>query len=351
MADNPLNRLWIGLDAHSKNSTYVVQDFEGRELGWREIPSRTDAFEEMARSYPTATVIIEASSVHYWICDVLKAAGMNVVAIHPRGMGRDGPKRKNDLRDARKLITKYRAGDLRPAWIPPPPIRDLRQLARHCAFLTHQRTRVMNRIHGILRRRGKHILDLAPDSEGEDLFSRKNREELLATGDDEIPILLDLRGYLTKVRKRAERRVEKVVEASPHAMLLRTIPGFGPLTALAIYAEIGDPGRFPNAKSVIAYFGLDPSESSSGGTRHFGHITKAGSPIARWLLDQAAWRHIYLCRQGDITLRHARIRIRSGYKKAITATAARLAAVAWSLLKENRAFTMTTPNGRAQRTP
>ena len=68
-----------------------------------------------------------------------------------------------------------------------------------------------------------------------------------------------------------------------------TMPGIGPVTALSYRATVDDVGRFADAGSASAFFGLVPSEDSSAERQHRGRITKAGPSTPRSLLIQAAW--------------------------------------------------------------
>jgi len=78
---------------------------------------------------------------------------------------------------------------------------------------------------------------------------------------------------------------------------LRCFRGIDDLTALTIAAELGDPRRFPNAPSLMAFTGLIPSEHSSGAKRARGSITKTGNAHLRRVLVEAAWqyRHHAFC--------------------------------------------------------
>jgi transposase len=66
--------------------------------------------------------------------------------------------------------------------------------------------------------------------------------------------------------------------------------GLGALSQQIIEREVGDWGRFKNRRQVSSYFGLCPSENSSGARQQQGHITKCGNPRLRWALCEAAWR-------------------------------------------------------------
>jgi len=83
------------------------------------------------------------------------------------------------------------------------------------------------------------------------------------------------------------RRVEEEVRKRPEAVRLMTPPGVGPVTALAMVLTLGPAERFGSAKQVGSYFGLIPSEDSSGGKQRRGRISKQGSSFLRFLLVEA----------------------------------------------------------------
>ena len=67
-----------------------------------------------------------------------------------------------------------------------------------------------------------------------------------------------------------------------------TLPGVGAAAAQSLVAALGDWLRFPDGDAAASYLGLTPSVRQSAHSCHYGRITKAGNPQARWLLTQAA---------------------------------------------------------------
>ena len=81
----------------------------------------------------------------------------------------------------------------------------------------------------------------------------------------------------------------KKAEANSSVRLLQTQKGVGYLTALITVHTLGDISRFKKVtKEVVGFAGLDSCEKSSAGRVRFGSITKAGSPLLRFHLGQAA---------------------------------------------------------------
>lgn len=323
----------VGLDAHAKTSTFKVKDENGNLVATDTVPSTRASFIELARTYPSATVVVEASSVHEWIHDVLAAEGAEVFACHPVNIRRVLGK-KNDEVDAGFLADAYRLGVLTRSYVPPHNIRALRQLCRRRAFITHETVRIKNRIHGILKRTGQRFQD---DDDDSNVFALKNRKKL-ETVDPEIPSLLTFLDVFRTERRRLERELATIADENEDVRRLTTIPGFGPFTAVTIYAEIGDVTRFRNANALAAYFGLTPSEIQSGETLVRGHITKRGNSQVRWLLSQASWIHVTTTPRSALTKAYKRTSKRTGKKRAIIATARRLAKITYHILHDKTAF-------------
>jgi len=128
-----------------------------------------------------------------------------------------------------------------------------------------------------------------------------------------------------------------------------THPGVGPLTALAFALIIGNTERFQCGKQIASYLGLVPLEKSSGNRRRFGHITKQGSSMLRFLLVEAAqvtvrslpeWRSQYF-----------RLVIRRGRKTAKVAMARRLAIRLYWMWRQALNYELLKSSVRTQENP
>jgi transposase len=121
--------------------------------------------------------------------------------------------------------------------------------------------------------------------------------------------------------------------------VLTTIKGISVNTAIALEAHIGDVTRFPNAKKIVAYFGMNPTVIRSGTSlNHLSGLQKRGSGIVRQKLFQAV-----LCiiskKQGPFYKYYQRL-VDSGKPKmvAIGATMRKLLVVVYAMLKEQQKF-------------
>lgn len=109
---------------------------------------------------------------------------------------------------------------------------------------------------------------------------------------------------------------------------LMTMPGVGPMTALAFRAAVDDPARFKHSASVGAYLGLTPRRYSSGEIDRMGRISRCGDPMVRSYLFEAA--NIMLARSraaNPLKTWGAKLAKRAGFKKARVALARKMAVV------------------------
>jgi transposase len=122
--------------------------------------------------------------------------------------------------------------------------------------------------------------------------------------------------------------------------VLASIPEVGTVTIDVVVSELGDVRRFRSAKRVVAYAGLAPGQRQSGGKRQELPISKAGSPLLRWALVEAAWRLVRRSRRWEAIFE--RLALRCGKKKAIVAVARRLLGVMVALLRNGQPYRLAT---------
>jgi transposase len=193
-------------------------------------------------------------------------------------------KQKTDRRDAEQLLKLLIEERFPRIWVPTLEERDARQLLVHRHKQVQARTRVKNQLQAMALSQGvqqkRKLWTQAGRAALEQLpllpYARMRREQLLATLDQ-----------LEAEIGRLNRQVEEEVKRRPLAVKLMSHPGVGPVTALAVVLTLGPAERFQNARQVGSYFGLIPSEHSSGGRQQLGRITKQGNSFLRFLLVEA----------------------------------------------------------------
>jgi transposase len=212
-------------------------------------------------------------------------------ALIPR---RPGDRVKTDRRDAGQLAVLYRAGALTAIHIPTDQEEAARDLLRCREDIRADLLRARHRLSHFLLRHGRRFT-------GTKRAWTKRHADWLQAQRWSLPALEQThRAYIRAVDEAVARlhavdlELRDLLTIEPlqsRVERLRCFRGIDDLTALTIAAELGDPRRFPNAPSLMAFTGLIPSEYSSGTKRVHGAITKTGNAHLRRVLVEAAWQY------------------------------------------------------------
>ena len=193
-------------------------------------------------------------------------------------------KQKTDRRDAEHLLDLLRENRFPRIWVPSLEVRDVRQLLVHRHKQVKARTRSKNQLQAMALSHGVQ--------KKYKLWTKAGRAELeglplLPYAAQRRQLLLEALDWLESEIDELDRRVAEEARQRPEAVRLMTHPGVGPVTALAMVLTLGPAQRFASGKQVGSYFGLIPSEQSSGGKQRLGKISKQGSSFLRFLLVEA----------------------------------------------------------------
>ena len=282
---------------------------------------------------------------------------------------RNVPGRKTDVADSVWICQLVEHGLVRPSFVPPKPIRELRDLTRYRKALIQERTRKPSGCRRSWRTRAS---SWAPSpatcwaSPAGRCWTRWSREPTtlrcwpswprVACGPSYrrcgrrlegrfrthtsllLGELLAHLDYLEEAVERLSNQVARVVAPfSPLLALLITIPGVSQRTAEVILAEVGtDMGQFPSAGHLASWAGICPGNNESAG-KHRAGTTRKGSRWLRVALIEAAnaaarGKGTYLASQ------YARLKGRRGHKKAIVAVAHSILVIAWHLLSTGQPY-------------
>ncbi|HET7713301.1 MAG TPA: transposase, partial [Patescibacteria group bacterium] len=192
--------------------------------------------------------------------------------------------------------------------------------------LVQKRTSIANRLQAFAREKGLEKFRIQAKTAHDRLRQavENETEELLTTS------RLALYETLSKEIAVMDELLEKEADKESDAIRLRTHPGVGVLTSLALVHTLGDVKRFRRKEEVVAFVGLDPLDHSSGERKRIGHISKHGSRLLRCLLGQAA----QTSRAPSIREHYLRVSCRRGRPKAKVAAARKLLINCYVMLRD-----------------
>jgi len=263
--------------------------------------------------------------------------------VHPRKAKlMMGQINKTDKLDAQGLNRLQRNGTLPTVWIPPRPLRDLRELTRTRLVLVAQRTRLKNRLSATLAKWG------TPASEYSDPYGKRGRAEL-ENHLQRLPeqtrwvsgqLLAQLDFVSAQVRQ-LEQRLDELVEITPEMQWLLTMPGVGVILAATIALEIGEVQRFPSAMHLASYAGTTPRVHASGGKVRYGSLRADVNRYLKWAFAEAA-NSVAVNHKSHperhVSQLYRRLRQRKGHPKAIGAVARHLAEAAFHVLRQKQMY-------------
>lgn len=328
---------YIGVDLHKRNFTACVIDGKGEVVHRQKYDNTSkDIISLLSLCHSKRpSFVIEATQNWMWMVMSLQDMDIPVTLAHPlRTKAIASARIKTDELDAATLAHLLRSDLVPKAYIPTVEERRDRDLVRARCQLVKQKTWVKNQIHSLLTKENV----IYPHS---DLFGKKGRDWLksqpLPDNSELIlnkwfELLVSIRSLISDLDKQIEIRSVD----NKRVDLLKSIPGFGMITAFTLAAEIGDVKRFPSGKKMASYLGLVPSLYQSGKVKRQGRITKLGSPYARWILVQAAHRLV----RSDVNTKlfYQTVSARRGKKKAVVAVSRKLAVLCWRLLTDNKKY-------------
>jgi transposase len=281
---------FIGCDAHKKFSVFAAINEEGEYGTTIRISHDLESFRAFMKELPPGSKIaLETSGCYYWMVDEMERAGHIPKLAHAYAAKRrmEGRHKTNE-RDARGLAMLLRNGTLPVVWIPPAELRDQREMLRWRMCLVRMRTRVKNRIHGMLQR---YNVDIAVS----DLFSDKGRSKLMARLEELPPYsrasLLDQLGMVDKVDTEigeCEQVLEQMLYPSAERDLLDSLPGVGKILSAVMALEIGIVERFSGPGRLASYAGLVPVARESADWKKKDRCPRDCNVYLKWAYVEAA---------------------------------------------------------------
>ena len=370
-----VHEICCGIDVHAKMLVACLI----RANGEKEIRTFSTMTDDLLRlrdwlvAAKCTHVAIESTGV-YWkpVFNILEDA-LTVILINPEH-ARALRGRKTDVKDAEWLADLLRHGLLKPSFIPPLEIRELRELTRYRESLVREQTAVANRIQKVIESANIKLAQVASDALGvsgrailwalargetdpmklAELAQKKLKEKRSQleralsgrlTTNQRFVLGESLRRWeeLEAADRRVSKEIDRYLQDRPKLAQARdkldTIPGLGPRAAEIILAEVGVEmeTNFPSDAHLASWAGICPGNKSTGGKRLSGR-TRKGNTYLRAALVQAAWgatmkRNCYLSSQ------YSRLVKRLGRKKALVAVAHSLLVIIYHVLKHGQSYT------------
>lgn len=383
-----MHRIIVGLDVHLAMVEACLRVQRGRKVTRERqqfgttVPELLKLLDWLVEAgCPVA--IIESSGV-YWkpVFNILEASleVCLVNAYHAKAVAGY----KTDRLDAERLAELGAHGLLRPSFIPPAPIRELREITRYRKSLVQAKTSEINRTEKVLEAANIKLATVVSDILGASgrammralIKGERNPVALaaLAKGslkgktDELIPALtgrfmaghgfllariLDHIEYLEEQIAAISEEVARLCEPFHEAInLLMTIPGVGPATAEAIVAEIGlDMSRFPSADHLASWAGVCPGNHETAGKRRSGR-TRKGNRWLRGALAEAGWAASRTKgSEYQALFRRLAFARGKGKKKARVAVSHAMLIAVWHILKDMTPYHALTPPQRTGSDP
>ena len=343
---------------HGDDVTYHKAKFATTTAGSGELAAWMSDFE-------VTRVVMEATGV-YWKPVYYPLEGLFdelwlVNAAHVKNV----PGRKTDLNDAEWLADVAAHGMVRPSFVPPPEIRELRELTRYRKTQIAIRGQEIQRLDKVLQDAGIKISSVASK-----VLSKSSRAmiEALIVGENDAAVLAGM--ALGRMRSKIPELTDALVGrfAAHHGVVARaildhidfldatisrldeeitsrlgpfrdavtllcTIPGISTRIAEVIVAETGaDMSRFPTPEQFAAWAGLAPANHESAGRRRPAGTRKGGEWLKRSLIEGA--RTAARDKDSYLGVQYRRIAVRRGANKAAVATAHSILVAIWHMLTQ-----------------
>jgi transposase len=280
---------------------------------------------------------LETGPTTTWLWHELRAMGLPVICIDARHAKPALSLRinKSDRNDAFGVARIMQCG-----WY-----KEVRALLNSRALLVKMKRDLENQVRGLLKNHG-----LVIGKAGGKVFQRRAEELAGQQGllREAVHPLLELRERARRQIAQLTRRLLAMARDNEESRRLMTVPGIGPINALAFCAAIDEPSRFRQSRSVGAYFGLTPRRHASGEVDWTGRISKCGDAMVRSYVFEAAGvlltRVPQWCRLKAWGFRLVK---RLGFKKAKVAVARKLSVLLHRMWRDGTDFIWSSKEAAA----
>jgi transposase len=282
--------IYAGLDVSDKTTHICVVDAEGLVIRRDVVASDPEVLAKWLKRHSAGLVrvVLETGPLSAFLYHGLEERGVPAICIcarHAKGV-LSTRVNKSDPHDAEGLAQLARTGWFKAVRIKGEATHVARAQLKIREQLVKSRNVMANQLRGLLKLFGLRM--------GSVTTPNKRRERLAAlfTQKGELrpvmqPLVESIEALEAQIA-RSTRALAVAAAADPVAARLMSVPGVGPITALVFKSSIEDPGRFARGEDAGAFAGLVPRRNQSGARDHKGRISKAGDPMLRHALYEAA---------------------------------------------------------------
>lgn len=338
---------YIGLDVHKYYLIAIgVDDELNVVLPARRVElSHLDSWMKKTLTKRDA-VVLEMTTNTWQLYDELCQYAGSVLVVHPPHVALITRSQVMNDKIAASILARLLAkGLLVGVWVPPQEIRELRGLVTQRKKMTGLATQAKNRLHAVLQRH--HLLP----PEGNPFQEAQGAWWLaLPLGKlEQVNVQSDLETlrFAESQRDRLTSMMEEIASQEEQVTRLLHLSGFGVVTAVTVWAAIGDIQRFADPQHLVGYAGLGTRVHDSGMTSRSGRITKAGRRDLRVVLIEAA--QVAANSHPHWKAELARLQPRLGRNKAIVAIARKLLVAVWYILAQHKTDRFAQPEAIAQK--
>lgn len=339
-------KYYVGLDVAMKNTSVCIVDEVGKivhESSVKTDPNTlADAIEKTGLKIEL--VGFESGSLGHYLARGFKERALPAVCMDARKLSPVLELRinKTDKNDARGIADVLRTGMFTRVHDKPQEAVDKSSVLAMRRCIVNQRTDIKNHIRGILKSYGIRLGSVGPTKFSQTVKNHLDRMDRLVR--ISIEGLLEIFDLLNQKIDVVDRELVALSKNDKDVRTLMTIPGIGPITALTYKAQIFDPTRFKNSRTVGAYLGMTPTQYSSGETHKQGRVSKCGSSELRSLLNEAAL--VLLTKSQKWSKLKAwglKLMRKKGVKKATLAVGRKLAVIMHRMLIDQKEFIYGEP--------
>jgi transposase len=379
-----------GIDVSKRDAKVCIriQGSGGRRMSstvttWGAMTNQILALRDHLAAQQVTVVVMEATGDYWRPFYYLLETDFEVMLVNARSV-KNVPGRKSDVSDAAWLADLAAHGLVRASFVPPEPIRQLRDLTRARTHITRERTREIQRLEKQLEDSGIKLSSVATDITGvsgrlmlQALIDSQGTADPAAMAElakrrmrSKIPLLTEalngrftahhafltqlfldrIDGHTRDIAALSERIEELMAPFLPARVLLESIPGFSQIIAEVFIAETGgDMTQFPTPEQLVSWAGVSPGSNESAG-RVKSTKTRPGNRYLKGALGIAA---LSVARTNNtyLSAKYKRITFRRGPAKALVAVEHSMLIAIWHMLTTGELYREPGADYFIRRTP